>query len=211
MIRAYDEIYLEDAMMNFAVSLDYGAAVCKGGVDEYYDRLLVGEPVHQFEGGNPRYLVGMSGIEFAEKVIEATGGTVPAIDYVLDNSSDIFWAGWAISYLQWFTGYSFERFRRDGLTIQAVMALYPTLHEADLSKFTEVALGIMNAKKYENSLQTQRKLCGLTQQELADRSGVSLRMIRAYEQGKQPIAKAEAGTVFNLATVLDCDARSLVE
>lgn len=210
MIRAYDEIYLEDAMMNFAVSLDYGAAACKGGIDEYYDRLLVGNPVHQFESGNPRYLVGMSGIEFADKVIETTGGSVHAIDYVLADRSDIFWAGWAISYLQWFTGYSFERFRRDGLTIQAVMALYPTLHEADLSKFTEVAIGIMKAKKYEHPLQTQRKLCGLTQQELADRSGVSLRMIRAYEQGKQPIAKAEAGTVFSLATVLGCDAKLLL-
>ena len=70
MIRAYDEIYLEDAMQNFAVSLDYGAKACKGGIDEYYDRLLVGATVHQFENGNPNYLVGMSGIEFAQKVIE---------------------------------------------------------------------------------------------------------------------------------------------
>ncbi len=211
MIRAYDKIYLEDAMMNFAVSLDYGATACKGGINEYYDRLLVGEPVRQFESGNPRYLVGMSGIEFADKVIETTGGTVPVIDYVLADRSDIFWAGWVISYLQWFTGYSFERFQRDGLTIQAVMALYPTLHEADLSKFTKVALDIMKAKKYENPLQTQRKLCGLTQQELADRAGVSLRMIRAYEQGKQLIAKAEAGSVFSLARVLGCDAKLLLE
>ncbi len=211
MIRAYDEIYLEDAMMNFAVSLDYGAAACKGGINEYYDRLLVGDPVRQFENGNPRYLVGMSGIEFAKKVIESTGGAIPAIDYVLDDRSDIFWAGWVISYLQWFTGHSFERFRRDGLTIQSVIALYPTLHEADLSKFTDVALGIMKAKMYENPLKAQRKLCGLTQLELADRAGVSLRMIRAYEQGKQPIAKAEAGTVFSLATVLGCDAKLLLE
>ncbi|HBH09157.1 MAG TPA: hypothetical protein DDX40_07135 [Rikenellaceae bacterium] len=210
MIRAYDEIYLEDAMMNFAVSLDYGAVACKGGVDEYYDRLLVGEPVRQFESGNPRYLVGMSGIEFADKVIETTGGVVDNIDYVLADRSDIFWAGWVISYLQWFTGHTFERFRLDGLTIQSVIALYPTLHEADLSKFIEVALCMMKAKEHESPLKVQRMLCGLTQQELADRSGTSIRMIRAYEQGKQSIAKAEAGTVFRLATVLGCDARSLV-
>ncbi len=206
MIRAYDEIYLEDAMMNFAVSLDYGAMLCKGGINEYYDRLLVGEPVRQFESGNPRYLVGMSGIEFAERVIETTGGTVHTTDHVSDDRSDIFWSGWVLSYLQWFTGYSFERFQRDGLTIQSAIVLYPTLHEADLSKFVEVALGIMNAKKSENPLKVQRMRCGLTQQELADRSGTSLRMIRAYEQGKQSIAKAEAGTVFRLATVLGCDA-----
>ena len=39
----------------------------------------------------------------------------------------------------------------------------------------------------------------------------SIRMIRAYEQGKQSLSKAEAGTVFRLATVLGCEARSLVE
>ncbi len=133
------------------------------------------------------------------------------MDYVLADRSDMFWAGWVISYLQWFTGLPFERFQRDGLTIQAVIALYPTLHEADLSKFVEVALGIMNAKKSENPLKVQRMRCGLTQQELANRSGTSIRMIRAYEQGKQSLSKAEAGTVFRLATALGCEARFLVE
>ncbi len=210
MIRAYDEIYLEDAMQNFAVSLDYGAKACKGGIDEYYERLLVGATVHQFENGNPNYLVGMSGIEFAIKVIEGTGGNIPDFEYVLRDRSTNFWAGWSLAYLQWYTGYSFEKIQQTGFSIQTVVSLYPTLHEADLSKFVEVALGRMNAMETVNRLKTQRKLSGLTQTELANRSGVSLRMIRAYEQGQQPIAKAEAGTVFSLAKALGCDAEALL-
>lgn len=210
MIRAYDEIYLEDAMQNFAVSLDYGAKACKGGIDEYYDRLLVGATVHQFENGNPNYLVGMSGIEFAQKVIEGTGGNIPDFEYVLRDCSTNFWAGWSLAYLQWYTGYSFEKIQQSGCTIQTVVSLYPTLHEADLSKFVEVALHRMKVNKTVNQLKAQRKLSGLTQAELANRSGVFLRMIRAYEQGQQPLAKAEAGTVFSLAKALGCDAEALL-
>ena len=42
MIRAYDKTYLEDAMLNLAVALDYGSIACAGGIDEFYDRMLAG-------------------------------------------------------------------------------------------------------------------------------------------------------------------------
>ena len=49
-----------------------------------------------------------------------------------------------------------------------------------------------------------RKQSRLTQKELADLSGVTLRMIQAYEQGDQDINKAETRTVFALSRVLGC-------
>ena len=39
---------------------------------------------------------------------------------------------------------------------------------------------------------------------LSDRSGVKVRMIKAYEQGYQDISKAEALSVIKLARVLKC-------
>ena len=56
------------------------------------------------------------------------------------------------------------------------------------------------------SLKTIRKQYHLTQKELAELSGVTLRMIQAYEQGDQDIMKAEVRTVFALARVLGCSA-----
>jgi len=56
----------------------------------------------------------------------------------------------------------------------------------------------------KNTLKTIRKQSHLTQKELADLSGVTLRMIQAYEQGHQDIKKAEARTVFALARMLGC-------
>ena len=54
------------------------------------------------------------------------------------------------------------------------------------------------------SLKTIRKQSRFTQKELAELSGVTLRMIQAYEQGDQDILKAEAQTVFALSRVLGC-------
>ena len=53
---------------------------------------------------------------------------------------------------------------------------------------------------------TIRKQSCFTQKELTELSGVTLRMIQAYEQGDQDILKAEAGTVFALSRVLGCAA-----
>lgn len=95
--------------------------------------------------------------------------------------------------------------------LPGVMDMYPTFHEADISKFVYSALKIMSKSETDVSpLKRQRKSAGFTQQELAERSGVSLRMIRAYEQNKQDISKAESAAVLNLASVLSCSPYSLL-
>ena len=212
MIRAYDGIYLEDAMQNFAVMMDYGAQICPGGMDGFYDRLLASNAIRQFESGNPRYLAGMSGIELANEVICASGEDYGTVTYILGSRSDIFWTGWSSAYLQWHVGTSFENLKRWGLPAGEIRRMYPAFHEADLSKFLEAALDIIenNRSKAANRLKHQRKLAGLTQRELAERSGVSLRMIQAYEQFGQDIAKAEAGSLLNLASVLGCEPATLL-
>ena len=51
----------------------------------------------------------------------------------------------------------------------------------------------------------------MTQKELAEHSGVSLRMIQYYEQGRSDICKAEAQTVYQLAKALECRMEDLLE
>ena len=52
---------------------------------------------------------------------------------------------------------------------------------------------------------------GLTQLELAARSGVNLRNIQDYEQGHKDINKACAITVYKLAQALNCKVEDIVE
>ena len=68
-MNAYDKAYLEDAMSNLAVMLDYGS-MTYGDPELFFDRFLVSDISKQFGSGSPRYIAGMSGIELAEKVIE---------------------------------------------------------------------------------------------------------------------------------------------
>ena len=210
-MNAYDNIYLDDAMLNLAVMLDYGT-ITYGDPETFFNRFLVSDISKQFAMGNPRYLSGMSGIELAEKVVEETGGTSLYAAYRTSGKSAAYWAGWALAYLQWYTGYTFEKLREWGIDIEFLISLYPTLHEADISKLVEIAtLRIDESKEMSiNSLKRQRKSAGLTQQELSERSGVKLRMIQAYEQNYQDISKAEVGSIIRLAKVLSCSVEDLL-
>ena len=210
-MNAYDKIYLDDAMSNLAVMLDYGSATY-GDPETFFNRFLVSDISKQFAMGNPRYLSGMSGIELAEKVVEETGCMPLYAEYKTFGRSATYWAGWALAYLQWYTGYPFEKIRDWGVDIGYILSLYPTHHEADITKFIETATLRMDEFKdrSRNSLKRQRESAGLTQQELARRSGVKLRMIQAYEQNYQDISKAEVGSVIKLAKALSCSVEDLL-
>ena len=211
MMNAYDKIYLDDAMSNLAVMLDYGSATY-GDPETFFNRFLVSDISKQFAMGNPRYLSGMSGIELAERVVEETGRMPLNAEYKTFGRSATYWAGWALAYLQWYTGYAFEKIRDWGVDIGYILSLYPTYHEADITKFIETATLRMDEFKdrSRNSLKRQRKSAGLTQKELACRSGVKLRMIQAYEQNYQDISKAEVGSVIKLAKALSCSVEDLL-
>lgn len=50
-----------------------------------------------------------------------------------------------------------------------------------------------------------------TQKELAEKSGVSIRMIQSYEIKRRDINKAQAITVYNLANALACNIEDILE
>ena len=52
---------------------------------------------------------------------------------------------------------------------------------------------------------------GISQAELAKRSGVSLRSIQMYEQRNKDINKASVDTIYSIAKVLGCTMEDLVE
>ena len=205
--RAYNNLYLEDAMNNLGSMLDCAANAAHYDLFLFYEMFLSSGIASQIEVGNPRFVAGLSGVELMELVIEKTSDKpLPEIHYVPFDRTPEYWAGWALAYYQWFTAHSFTFLQRNGLNIDTVLSLYPTLHEADLSKFVYTADTVierhLSAKK--NTLKTIRKQSHYTQKELAELTGVSLRMIRAYEQGDQDIRKAEAQSVFDLSRAFGC-------
>ena len=63
---------------------------------------------------------------------------------------------------------------------------------------------------YKSRLKFMREDRGLTQSSLAEKSGVSLRLIQAYEQGYKDINKAQVVTVLSLAEALECDVYDII-
>lgn len=61
------------------------------------------------------------------------------------------------------------------------------------------------------NLQRIRKEKGLTQKQLAEKSGVSLKMIQKYETGEKNINHARTVTVFRLSYVLNTPMLYLME
>lgn len=62
-----------------------------------------------------------------------------------------------------------------------------------------------------NNLKELRQAAGLTQAQLAEKSGVNLSMIQFYEQGFKDLNKAAFETGLRIAEALDCDPRDLLK
>lgn len=61
------------------------------------------------------------------------------------------------------------------------------------------------------NLKKLREVLNLTQKQLSECSGVSLRMIQKYEQGDKDINKASGITLYKLAIALNCKMEDLIE
>ncbi len=59
-------------------------------------------------------------------------------------------------------------------------------------------------------LQQKRKEAGLSQSQLAAKSGVPLRTLQHYEIGDKDIRKAAVETVLALAEALGCDLKEII-
>lgn len=208
---AYDKDMMLSARDHMAVMIDYAVSWCGLDLWAFYNRFLGSGIADAFGQGHPKFTLGMSGIELAGRVMENTGGEIP-----LDGSyrfpaqdSSYYWTGWTLCQYQWYKAASFSSIDRNGLPVEKVHQLFHPLHEADITKVFDVFDSYFQPRP--RSLKECRKNAGLTQAALADASNVSLRMIRAYEQGTQALARAEAETLLRLSRALNCPVEMLVE
>ena len=212
-MNAYNELYLDDAMANLGDMVEYAVCTLGYAPDDFFGWFISSGIASKFENGNPKYVAGMSGVELADAVLAAVNMQSERHHQPhLSSKGREYWAGWILAYYQWETNRRFSDMVEYGLTLSVVMSLY-ILHEADVSKFVESADEIIQRNKgsRKSQLQLTRKARGLTQQQLSEASGVSLRMIQLYEQKQYELAKAQAGIVLDLAKVLGCDAADLIQ
>lgn len=211
MIRAYAEQYLHDAMTNLGEAFDYAVNACKLKPDTFMKLFIASGYADRFGKGNPKIISGLSGTELVIEVIMKSGKTMefPDAQVAYDYSAE-YWCGWILAYYQWCSARSFRDIHA-GISMQEILKLYPTHHEAAEEKFADTVNAILMRKKQSTKLQTQRKKCGYSQKELAEKSGVNLRTLQQYELGTKEISKASVQTVAALANVLGCRIEDLID
>ena len=98
MARAYKKTYLNGAMRNLAVMMDCGVHKYGYTIGEFYQKFLSSCVSRQFSQGNPRYLVGMSGAELADLVVQESGGSISDKNDGTYTTGPEYWAGWVLAY-----------------------------------------------------------------------------------------------------------------
>lgn len=211
MMNAYDKDYLFHAQKNLGHMVDFAVNTCGYDIDEFFNMFLASNMCVQFENGNPAYIAGKTGCELVRIVIaEVKGAEIEESDAMYLDKSPEYWLGWSLAYYVWLKNYKF------GYVLSAVPAgdmigMYDTMHEADITKFVSALDERLKEYYTQTALARLRTSARLSQHELADRSGVNIRIIQSYEQRLRDINKAQLSTVAALAKVLDCSTDDLME
>lgn len=203
MIHAYNEYYLYMAQCKLASMFELAVYQENLTVDDFGEKFINSPLSKAFEEANPIYLAGKSANELLglvlNKQIEETEQNMIA--------SPEYWIGWVLAYTQWYTCKTFNEIISAYPCSKLLLNYFP-YHEMDV---TETVKLIQSQLSTESSLKQLRKKRKLSQSELSKISGVSLRAIKAYEQGKLDISKAQGETLYKLAKTLDCSMEYLIK
>lgn len=211
MTYAYSDMYLEDSMRTLGEAVDF--ALCDQGLNPAELTAILSNALEmkQFEHGMPRVICGMSGDELAREII-AHAGLSPVEckeTYPFDRSPQ-YWAGWVLAYTQWTSSLGFNELL-EVAPLDWIIGSYDPLHEASEEKFAGIVIDKWNKSHAgKKGLKAARKAAGLTQKQLAAKSGVKLRAIQLYEQNQLDLRRASVSSALALANTLNCAIEDLV-
>ena len=210
-IRAYNELYLNDAIKNLANAFDYAINVCKLEADWFMKLFVQSKISVQFERGNPAIISGKSGEELVRDILsEVYPNEKLPFPTFSEGRTPEYWAGWALAQYQWSSAKRFKDiFER--IPLSEIIFMYPTYHEMDISRFNESMDERYSEAQTETKLRKIRESRQLSQGELAKISGVNIRSIQLYEQRVNDIDKAQAQTLYKLSRALGCNIEDLLE
>ena len=147
-----------------------------------------------FETMDPIYILGKSSSELLGMIIDK-----PPVDiYTASFATPEYWVGWVLGYAHVCFKKSFETLIKVFPCRELINYYFP-YHEMDINQIIDVFKDRL--MKY-SPLKEARERIGLSQSDLSLMSDVPIRTIRAYEQNKLDIKKAQVDTVLTLAKVL---------
>ena len=202
MIHAYSDLYLNSVMHNLAALFDIAINAEGIDADEFANTFVNSKVAKGIEAGVPDILAGKSATEMLMAILDKE------VDYTavpIDRTPE-YWAGWVLAKAQWYLNKSFKDIL-EVIQFSKLVSMYYPYHEADEMKTIEIIKACFPTVSNLKMIRKKRKL---SQEELAILSGVNVRSIRAYEQRKNDITKAQVDTLQMLAKTLDCSIEELL-
>ncbi len=210
-MRAYDEIYLNDAKRILASAFDYVKNSCLIELDRFIGLFITSGYASKFELGNPSVITGISGEELVRSIHYKVYGIDVLPDYEINyNRTPEYWTGYVLAHYQWYTAKSFKEILQR-IKASEIVEMYSVYHEMDIMRFIEEMERRYYLEIYPTNLKKMRENIGFSQSELAKTSGVTLRAIQLYEQRVNNIDKASAHTIYKLSRALLCDMKDILE
>ena len=202
MIHAYNEQLMPTVRDKLAQMFELAVYVEGIGLDDFAGRFIKSRICGAFEKADPVYVLGKSANELAGMVLDGD----PIEADCASGASPEYWTGWALAYTQWYMNRPYRELLH-ALSCRELCDRYFPYHEMDVSRSVE----LFRARLPKiNPLKKLRKERGFSQADLAKLSGVPERTIRAYEQGKLDIARAQAESLYSLSQTLGCKIEDLI-
>lgn len=209
MIHAYDEMYIDGAMIRMGDMLEYAVLDLNMDPDSFFKMFLDSSISRKFEIGNVSIVAGKSGPEIALMILdEIDHKEVYTEPTWREDRSDVFWAGWTMAYFQWYENKPFRVIWKD-VPIRTLLKMYATYHEADLSKAVESMKRMMHRKE-SKSIFELRTLRGWTQTQLAEMAGMSISQLQRLEYGERKTDNMTLKSAIALANALGIEPEELL-
>ena len=208
MTHAYDEMYVEGAMVRMGDMLEYACLDCDYDPDSFWSMFIRSGLARRFAIGDVSVVAGKSGPELAYMVLSRADHrrNFPKPKWREDRS-DLYWCGWVLAYYQWDRDVTFSRIW-DRISIRMLQKMYPVLHEADITKAVDEMDALMKPGE-KRSVHSLRLLRGLTQQELADKAHMTVSQLQRIEYGERKTENLSLKTALALAKALGVEVEEL--
>ena len=163
--KSNNSLYNEVVSENIGFIYQY-AVNCGFDPIIFWNKFINSYVCKEIEMGNPKYLVGHSAIELFNFIINDSNNSDFIIPEPFYSRPRFYWAGWSIAKYQHYRGLSFYELNKI-VSIEQILPLYDTLHEADITKFYMILDEIVFNHKKESNLKIIRTAAGLSQSELS--------------------------------------------
>ena len=209
-MRLNDCIYDQDIRERLGTFFDVAVNQCGLRGQDAVDALVVSGLAGQLERQNPGFAVGRSGSELLQWALDACGYGIRVPNSSRAPVSDDYWTGYMVALLQLRSGWTYAQvFER--MSYADVREMHSWCQDLPEDEVVENMRAALQERPRVSALRRARKAAGLTQTQLAQVAGVSMRSVQQYEEGLKDINKAAAGTVYRFSLVLGCTMEDLLE